>query len=125
MWNITPDDVERVREELKGRRAAIQARYDDEVQKLTAELDDIEAFERVATAFAQRHKREEAFGPDEPDPIARLEVLPISTDIGPATSEAERSDHPRLDHRGEIEALPGAEAPKASARWRIRSRSDA
>jgi hypothetical protein len=135
VWNITPDDVERVREELKGRRAAIQARYDDEVQKLTAELDDIEAFERVATAFAQRHKREEAFGPDEPDPIARLEVLPISTDIGPATSEAERSDHPRLDHRGEIEALPGAEAPpvvadasvvqKASARWRIRSRSDA
>jgi hypothetical protein len=60
MWNITPEDVDRVKEELKGRRAAIQARYEDENQKLKAEIDDIEAFERVATAFAQRHKREEA-----------------------------------------------------------------
>jgi hypothetical protein len=59
MWNITPEGVNQVKEELKGRHDAIQARYEDEIKKLTAELDDIEAFERVATAFAQRHKQEE------------------------------------------------------------------
>jgi hypothetical protein len=130
MWNIAPEDVDRVKEELKGRRAAIQARYEDENQKLKAEIDDIEAFERVATAFAQRHKREEASASVEPDPIAPLEALPIAADVAVAGNETERSDDPLPDNHSEIESLPGGEATpiaadanvaqNASSRWRIR-----
>src|ERR1700688_2899276 len=101
MWNITPEDVDRFKEELKGRRAAIQARYEDENQKLKAEIDDIEAFERVATAFAQRHKREEASASVEPDPIAPLEALPIAADVAVAGNETERSDDPLPDNHRE------------------------
>jgi len=130
MWNITPEDVDRAKEELKGRSAAIQARYDDEIQKLKAEIDDIEAFERVATAFAHRHKREEASASVEPDPIAPLEALPIAADVAVAENETERSDDPLSDDHGESESLPGGEAKpiaaaanvaqNASSRWRIR-----
>jgi len=129
MWSITPEDVGLAKEELKGRHAAIQARYDDEIQKLAAELVDVEALERVATAFAQRHKREEPTVSIEPDPIAPLEALPIAVD--PA-AEAEGMNHfdTHAENHGEVEILPEADAPpvtteagvvrKASSRWRAR-----
>ncbi|MBV8777165.1 MAG: hypothetical protein JO258_08215, partial [Alphaproteobacteria bacterium] len=34
MWNLTPEYLQQVKEELKGRRAAIQARYADELKAL-------------------------------------------------------------------------------------------
>ena len=125
MWNITPEDVDRAKEELKGRHAAIQARYDDEIQKLVAELDDVEALDRVATAFAQRHKREEPSVSIEPDPIAPLEALPIA-------AEAKGINHlgSHAENHGEVEIPPTADLPpvgteasvvqKASSRWRAR-----
>ena len=128
MWNITPDDVERIREELKGRRAAIQARYEDEIEKLKAELDDIEVFERTATEFARKHKRKETSASVEPDPIAPLEALPTAADVVVETKETECSDA-HLDNLGEIESSRGAEAhpvtadagvmEKAPSRWRV------
>ena len=127
MWNITPDNVELAKEELKGRRAAIQARYDEEIQKLTAELDDIEALERVATAFAQRHNREEASASLDPDPIAPLEPVP---DVPVETNETEHStdlwsnDHNQVEILPEAVASPVAKdtsaAQRAPSRWRIR-----
>jgi hypothetical protein len=129
MWNITPEDVDRAKEELKGRHAAIQARYDDEIQKLVAELDDVEALDRVATAFAQRHKREEPSVSIEPDPIAPLEALPIAAD--PAV-EAERMNRfdTHAENPGEVKNPSEADAPpvtaeagvvpNASSRWRVR-----
>jgi hypothetical protein len=129
MWNITPEDVDRVKEELKGRRAAIQARYEGEIEKLKTELDDIEAFERVATAFAQRHKREEASTSIEPDLIAPLETLPIAADVTLETAETDRLA-PQPENHGEMEIMPEAEglattadasiARKVSSRWRVR-----
>jgi hypothetical protein len=134
MWNITPRDVEFAKEELKGRRAAIQARYEGEIEKLNAELDDIEAFERVATAFAQRHKQEEAPASVEPDPIAPLEALPVATDVAIEASETGQSNFPSLDSDGEVEILPETEAPaiaaepstaqKGRSRWRMRVSAD-
>lgn len=142
MWNITPEDVDRVKEELKGRHAAIQARYDDEIQKLGAELDDIEAFERVATAFAERHKRDEALASAEPEMIAPLEAFPIAADSVVEAEEPDRVDHPQheIHDEDEVEILASAEAlpdladavtadavvaeasvgRKASSRWRVR-----
>lgn len=109
MWSITPDVAELVKEELMGRRAAIQARYDDEVQKLDAELNDIEAFERVATAFAQRHNQEEASASVEPDLIAPLEALPIATDFAAEAEETDHLDHLQTENHDELKILPEAE----------------
>ena len=127
MWSITPSDVELAKEELKGRRAAIQARYEDETQKLRAELDDIEALERVATAFVQRHDREAASASVEPDPVAPPETV---ADAAIAANKTERSDDLWSDDHDEFEILSEAEASpvaedasavqRASSRWRIR-----
>ena len=55
MWTLTPDYLASTKEELKGRRAAIQARIADELKAIDAELEEIEALERVAYAFAVKH----------------------------------------------------------------------
>jgi hypothetical protein len=130
MWSITPEGVGQVKEELKGRRAAIQARYDDEVQKLDAELNDIEAFERVATAFAQRHNQGEASVSVEPGPIAPLEALPTATELATEVEETDHLDHLRTEDHGGLEILSAGEAlpvaindtdkRKVSSRWRLR-----
>lgn len=137
MWNITPEDVGRVKEELKGRQAAIQARYDDEIQKLSAELDDIEAFERVATAFAERHKRDEAAASVEPEMIAPLEAFPVPADSVVEAENLNLVDPPQSEIRDEdeVDILVSAEvspvaadavvaeakaARKAPSRWRVR-----
>ena len=129
MWNITPEDVDRVKEELKGRRAAIQARFEDEIQKLTAELDDIEAFERVATSFAQRHKREEAIALAEPNSIAPLEALPVAVELTAEMEETEDTDSwsgdpSEMEILPQVEALPitadASDARTVSSRWRVR-----
>jgi len=140
MWNITPEDVERAKQELKGRCAAIKARYDDEIHKLTAELDDIETFERVAAEFALRHKREEVTGTPGPEPeptapvsaeselVAPLEAQPVVADVAVEAAQAEDPDG--FDDPADVIISPGAEpAPisadtgavqKVSSRWRMR-----
>jgi hypothetical protein len=55
MWNLTPDYLEQVKEELKGRRAAVQARIADELKSLDADIEEIETIERLAYAFAAKH----------------------------------------------------------------------
>ena len=44
-----------MREELKGRQAAIQARFAKEIESLDAEIEEIELVERHAQAFAAKH----------------------------------------------------------------------
>jgi len=58
MWNITSSELELAREELKGRRAAVEARYAKDLQSLDADLAEIETLERAAAAFALKHKTE-------------------------------------------------------------------
>src|SRR5579859_1092030 len=126
MWNITPTDVEFAKEELKGRRAAIQARYEDEIQKLKAELDDIEALERVATAFAQRHNRDELPASLDPGPKVPLEAVP---EAAVEAKETEHSNDLWSNDHDEVEILPEADVlstvadasdvQKVSSRWRV------
>jgi len=130
MWNITPDVVELAKQELIGRRAAIQARHDDEMQKLKAELDDIETFERVAATFAQRHKREDASATIDAELIIPLEAPPVALDVAIEANETAQSDALHLDDDSEMEIFPEAEAPamaaepstgqKGRSRWRMR-----
>src|SRR5580704_10858220 len=56
MWTITPDYLEQVKEELKGRHAAIQARIAHELKSLDAEIEEVEAIERLALNFAAKHQ---------------------------------------------------------------------
>ena len=58
MWNITSSELELAREELKGRRAAVEARYAKDLQGLDDDLAEIETLERAAAAFALKHKTE-------------------------------------------------------------------
>jgi uncharacterized protein YdcH (DUF465 family) len=57
MWNLTPEYLEQVKEELKGRRAAVQARIADELKSLDDDIEEIETIERLAYAFAAKHVR--------------------------------------------------------------------
>ena len=45
MWNLNPDYVQQVKEELKGRRAAILARHAQELKALEADLDEVETID--------------------------------------------------------------------------------
>jgi hypothetical protein len=109
MWNLTPEGLQQVKEELKGRRAAIQARYAEEVKSLEADIEEIENLERVAYAFAAKHLADEApvaaeveVEPlPEPEPVAALEPL---------------SEEPVV-----VEGIvDGGRESKGSSRWRMR-----
>jgi hypothetical protein len=86
MWNLTPESIQQVKEELKGRRAAIQARHAEELKSLEADLDEIETLERVAYAVAAKHAPEPAAEPlevepepeAEPQAVAALEAEPVA-----------------------------------------------
>jgi hypothetical protein len=98
MWNLTPDYIQQVKEELKGRRAAIEARYADELKSIASDLEDIEQLERIAYAFAVKHLPEPK--PEEPvsEPAAEMAELqpapaePVSPESEP---EGEKASNPK------------------------------
>lgn len=99
MWNLTPDYIQQVKEELKGRRAAVEARVADELKAIAADLEEIETLERIAYSFAVKHLPEphpvEAAG--EPVEVAALQAAPAE----PVSVEPEPE-------------------PKGLSRWRMR-----
>lgn len=112
MWNLTPDYIQQVKEELKGRRAAIEARYADELKGIVADLEEIEQLERVAYAFAVKHLPE----PKQADPVSE-----------PAVEVAELQPAPAEEPMSEPE--PAAESERQSkgglSRWRMRLENNA
>ena len=115
MWNLTGDDVQRAKEELKGRRAAIQARYDSELKHLESAIADIETFERAAVNFVANFKGEDGLSATvaDPEPAAENTVAAVASE--PPTSAEPTS----------AEAAPAAgpepvAAEKSSSRWRMR-----
>lgn len=105
MWNITPDNLKLIKEELKGRRAAIEARYAEELKALASDLDEIETLERVAYAFAVKHLSDAADASNEP--VAQLAAL-----------EPDTAEPPIMEP--EAEAQPEAKGGGTS-RWRLRT----
>jgi hypothetical protein len=97
MWNLTPDYIQQVKEELKGRRAAVEARVADELKAIAADLEEIETLERIAYSFAVKHLPEPHPAAGEPVEVAALQAAPAE----PVSVEPEPE-------------------PKGLSRWRMR-----
>ena len=110
MWNLTPDYILQVKEELKGRRAAIEARYADELKSIAADLEEIEQLERIAYAFAVKHLPEPKS--EEPGDEPAVEVAELQPEPAePVSVEPEPEQEPQ---------------PKGGlSRWRMRLESQA
>jgi hypothetical protein len=107
MWNLSGDDVQRAKEELKGRRAAIQARYDSEIKQLETAIADLETFERAAVNFVTSFKAEDAPAVSVAEPAPEINVA--DSVVEPASTEAEAAP-----------ATEPAAPEKGSSRWRMR-----
>jgi len=123
MWNLTGNDVQRAKEELKGRRAAIQARYENEMKQLEADIADLETFERFAVKFVSDYKGVD--GPSatvaDPRPAAENPAAEIASDESSSTSR-----ETLVAQSVEAEPAAGPEpaaAQKSSSRWRMRLNS--
>jgi hypothetical protein len=103
MWILTPEYIEQVKEELKGRRAAIQARYADELKSLDADIEEIETIGRLAYAFAAKH-----LPVDVPEATVEGEV-PMASLQGGAAEDAVAT-----------EPAPEPKQVKGLSSWRMR-----
>ncbi len=126
MWNLTGDDIQRAKEELKGRYAAIKARYDSEIKQLETDIAALETFERAAVDFVSNFKGEN--GPSAaiadagpalaPEKVAADSASKQSRVTSLATPVAESAETEPV-----AEPAPNPEptaAEKSSSRWRMR-----
>ncbi len=88
MWNLTPEYVQQVKEELKGRRAAIEARYADELKSIASDLDEIETLERIAYSFAVKHLPDPHSAEAAAEPEAEVAALQPEPVVEPVSEEA-------------------------------------
>ena len=119
MWNLNGDDVQRAKEELKGRRAAIQARYENELKQLEVDIADLETFESFAVRFVSDFKGEEGPPAKVAEPSAAADV--VAEIVGEQSSAA--GEDAAVTQGGEAEPAAGTErtpGQKNSSRWRMR-----
>jgi len=114
MWNLSGDDVQRAKEELKGRRAAIQARYESELKQLETAIADIETFERTALTFVANFKGEEA------PPATVAGPAPETAAAERAREQASAEPDPEQAAASEPVGTEPAAHEKGSSRWRMR-----
>src|SRR5260370_4285477 len=116
MWNLNGDDLQRAKEELKGRRAAIQARYENELKQLQADIADLETFERFAVKFVTEFKGED--GPPaavaEPSPPAESVVAETAAPTSPASPDAAAAQS------ADAEPAAGPAGQSSASRLRMR-----
>jgi len=132
MWHLTGDDIQHAKEELKGRRAAIKAHYDNEMKQLEADIAAIETFERAAENFVSNFKGEDEPAATVADPEPAAEPVATADSVTEKTSPAREESSPasaKTPVEQSAEAVAAAEpAPipepaaggKGSSRWRMR-----
>lgn len=118
MWNLTANDIERAKEELKGRRAAIQARYEHELKQLEVDIADLETFERFAVKFVVDFKGGE---PEVPaaEPAPEAEVPVAASVVAEPDSRADPVVADLADEKVEAVASGDAGVRKGTSRWRM------
>jgi hypothetical protein len=119
MWNLTANDVQRAKEELKGRRAAIQARYENELKQLEVDIGDLETFERFAVKFVADFKGEEA-------PVApAVEAVTMAAEAAaePPAAAPDTAPNPEIVEASSdnVAPMPSADSGprKGTSRWRM------
>lgn len=119
MWNLTADDVQRAKEELKGRRAAIQARYENELKQLEVDIADLETFERFAVKFVSDFKGEEAAA-EAVEPAPAVEATPLAANVV-AEPDNQANSAVAGDAGEKLEAAASGETGvrKGTSRWRM------
>ncbi len=124
MWHLTGDDIQRVKEELKGRRAAIKAHYDSEMKQLEADIAAIEGFERAAVDFVSNFKAE-----GEPTAKRAAEQAVTVADPEPVAADGLTKEKNAIREENSVEKAAESEAApdntervggKGSSRWRMR-----
>jgi hypothetical protein len=123
MWNLSGDDIHRAKEELKGRRAAIKARYDSEIKQLEADIAAIETFERAAVDFVSNFKGEEEPSVPAADPKPAADQIAADRENEPSSPSEEGAvkDPAELETAAEPSASAEPVAGgKGSSRWRMR-----
>ena len=114
MWNLNGDDIERAKADLMGRRAAVQAHYDNEMKQIESDLSNLEMFERAAMSFVANFKHGE-----EPAPVAAPEPEPAAVEPDGAAEPAAEASAP-VESVAEMPAADKPTAEKGSSRWRMR-----
>lgn len=114
MWTLTPEYIEQVKEELNGRRAAIEARYADELKSIASDLDEIETLERMAYSFAVKHLPDPEPAEAAVEPVVEVAALqpePAAEEMEPEPEKAAGNDKAglsrwrmRLDSKAEAES---------------------
>ena len=120
MWHLTGDDIQRAKEELKGRRAAIKAHYDSEIKQLKADIAAIETFERAAVDFVSNFKGEEEPSATvaDPEPVAADSVAEPSS---PTNGETPVEQGAEAEAAAKSASIPErSAAEKGASRWRMR-----
>ena len=123
MWNLNGDDIQRAKEEMKGRRAAIQARYEAELKQLEADIADLETFERFAVKFHSDFKSAEAAPPAAADPPPAAEsvvdeiVAQVTGEASNPAAEGPAAASPAPEPAASAEPASGQ---RSSSRWRMR-----
>ena len=120
MWNLSLNDLLSAKEELNGRRAAVKARYEKDMQAIEDDLRNITTLENAASAFLQAH-RQESVGEEAPSAAGVEET----DSAGPAPvieTVAELSQQSYLSERDEPEPALSfdANSDRKVSRWRIR-----
>ena len=119
MWNLNGDDIKRAKEELKGRRAAIQARYESELKQLESDIADLETFDRFAVKFVADFKGEEGEAAPTAEPSAAEAI--VTDIIGEPAAMAPEANVVAAEADTEAAAIPEpASGQKNSSRWRMR-----
>jgi hypothetical protein len=121
MWNLSLNDILSAKEELNGRRAAVKARYEKDLQAIEDDLRNIMTLETAASAFLQAHRQERA-SEEAPESVASVEE---ADSVGPAPAVetvAELSQQAYLSERDEPEPALSfdANSDRKVSRWRIR-----
>jgi hypothetical protein len=117
MWNLNGDDIQRAKEQLKGRRAALQARYESELKQLEADIADLERFERFAVKFLADFKGQDAPSGTVAEPNLMIENV-VDEVVG---EESGASEADVVVASAEPASSPAhSAAQKNSSRWRMR-----
>ena len=122
MWNLSGSDIEQAKEQLKGRRAAIKARYDDEMKRVEDALAEIDSFERAAQEFVSHYKGDEAPSetPEETEPMPEEPAVagdPAAEENDPVPAHVAAEEHAEASEPNPVEA---AVEPTGASRWRMR-----